>query len=516
MPPSRPLVECVPNFSEARRPEVVEAIVAAMELAGGDGLRILNVSSDQDHNRTVVTMAGQPAATEAAAFAGIQKAAALIDLNQHHGEHPRLGATDVVPFVPVRGISLDECVAMARRLGERVGRELGLPVYLYEAAASRPERQNLENVRRGEYEKLKEEIAAVPAREPDFGPRQVGPAGAVVIGARAFLVAYNVYLNTPDVSVAKKVAKAVRNSSGGLRYVKALGLLVDGQAQVSMNLTDFTQTPMARVMEFVKREAARYGATATRSELVGLIPQAALVDAAQWYLQLDNLEADQVLENRLAEAADEPADGQTGADDSSTFLDQLAAGTAAPGGGAAAAYAGAMGAALVGMVARLTVGKKKYAEVEAQMQSVVDSADKLRASLTAAVQADSEAFEAVMDAFKLSKETAEQQTARAEAVEQAYIHAAEVPLHVSRDAVATLGLAAVVAEHGNVNAFSDAGSAAYLAKAALTGAALNVRANAAAVQDRPTAASWLKELAGLEARANDALAIVDRVVRDHK
>ena len=332
----------------------------------------------------------------------------------------------------------------------------------------------------------------------------------MVIGARAFLVAYNVYLNTADVSVAKKVAKAVRHSSGGLRYVKALGLLVDGQAQVSMNLTDFTQTPMAPVMEFVKREAARYGATATRSELVGMIPQAALVDAAQWYLQLDNLEADQVLENRLAEVADEPDD------EASTFLDRLAAGTAAPGGGAAAAYAGAMGAALVGMVARLTVGKKKYAEVEAQMQSVVDGADKLRASLTAAVQADSEAFEAVMEAFKLPKETAEQQTARAEAVEQAYIHAAEVPLRVARDAVATLGLAAVVAEHGNVNAFSDAGSAGYLAKAALTGAALNVRANATAVQDRPTATSWLKELSGLEARANDALAVIDRVVRDHR
>jgi glutamate formiminotransferase/formiminotetrahydrofolate cyclodeaminase len=518
MPQSRPLVECVPNFSEARRPEVVEAIVAAMETAGGDGLRILNVSSDQDHNRTVVTMAGQPAAAEAAAFAGIQKAAALIDLHQHRGEHPRMGATDVVPFVPIRDISLEECVAMARRLGDRVGRELGLPVYLYEAAASRPERQNLENVRRGEYEKLKEEIATVPAREPDFGPRQVGPAGAVIIGARAFLIAYNVYLNTADVSVAKKVAKAARHSSGGLRYVKALGLLVDGQAQVSMNLTDYTQTPVARVMEFVRREAARYGATPTRSELVGMIPQAALIDAAQWYLQLDNLEAEQVLENRLAEGAEEPSSGvaQAAEEAAPAFLERLSAGTATPGGGAAAAYAGAMGAALVGMVARLTLGKKKYAEVEARMQSVVDSADNLRASLTAAVQADSEAFEAVMEAFKLPKQTPEQQAARAEAVEQAYIHAAEVPLRVARDAVATLGLAAVVAERGNVNAFSDAGSAAYLAKAGLAGAALNVRANAAAVQDRPTAANWLKELSGLEARANDALAVVDRVVRDHK
>jgi glutamate formiminotransferase/formiminotetrahydrofolate cyclodeaminase len=516
MSSTRPLVECVPNFSEARRPEVVEAIVAAIETAGGDGVRLLNVSSDQDHNRTVVTLAGQPAAVEAAAFAGIQKAAALINLDQHHGQHPRMGATDVVPFVPIRGLSLDECVAMARRLGERVGRELGLPVYLYEAAATRPERQNLENVRRGEYEQLKDEIASVPARAPDFGPRQVGPAGAVIIGARAFLIAYNVYLNTADVSIAKKVAKAARHSSGGLRYVKALGLLVDGQAQVSMNLTDFTQTPVARVMEFVKREAARYGATATRSELVGLIPQAALVDAAQWYLQLDNLEADQVLENRLAETGDEPASDEPAPEASPAFLERLAAGTATPGGGAAAAFAGAMAAGLVGMVARLTVGKKKYAEVEARMQSVVDSADKLRASLTTAVLADSAAFEAVMDAFKLPKQTPDEETARAEAVEQAYIRAAEVPLRVARDAVATLGLAAVVAERGNVNAFSDAGSAAYLAKAALAGAALNVRANATAVHDRATASNWLKELAGLEARANDALAVIDQVVRDHK
>ncbi len=517
MPPSRPLVECVPNFSEARRPEVVEAIVAAMETAGGAGLRILNVSSDRDHNRTVVTMAGLPAATEEAAFAGIQKAAALIDLNEHRGEHPRLGATDVVPFVPIRGLSLEECVAMARRLGERVGRELGLPVYLYEAAATRPERQNLENVRRGQYEKLKAEIATSPAREPDFGPRQVGPAGAVIIGARAFLIAYNIYLNTADVSIAKQVARAVRNSSGGLRYVKALGLLVDGQAQVSMNLTDYTQTPVARVMEFVRREAVRYGATPVRSELVGLIPQAALVDAAQWYLQLDELEPEQVLEYQLAENAEDQAGagGQPREDESQAFLGRLSSGTATPGGGSAAAYAGAMGAALVGMVARLTLGKKKYAEAEAEMQAVVDSADKLRASLTAAVQADSEAFEAVMEAFKLPKQTPDQQTARDEAVEQAYLHAAEVPLHVARDAVATLGLAAVVSERGNTNAFSDAGSAAYLAKAALAGAALNVRANARAIQDRRTAANWLRELSGLEARANDALAVIDRVVRDH-
>jgi glutamate formiminotransferase/formiminotetrahydrofolate cyclodeaminase len=316
------------------------------------------------------------------------------------------------------------------------------------------------------------------------------------------------------VEIARKIAKAIRHSSGGLRFVKALGLLVEGQAQVSMNLTDFTQTPMARVQEFVRREAGRYGVSITRSELVGMIPQAALVDAAQWYLQLDNLEAEQILENRLGEG--EEAEGEVTAGTEPPFLESLSAGTAAPGGGSASAYAGAMAAALVGMVARLTLGKKKYAEVEAQMQSVLESADKLRADLAAAVRDDAAAFVAVLEAFKLAKDTEAQQAARAEAIEQAYVHAADVPLRTARAAVATLGLAAIAAEKGNVNALSDSGSAAYLAKAALSGAALNVRANAAAIKDREAAGAWLKELSGLEARANDALAAIDRTLRERK
>jgi len=298
----RPLVECVPNFSEARRPEVVAAIVAAIE---GEA-RVIDVSSDVDHNRTVVTFVGDPVGVAAAAFAGIAQAAELIDMNQHQGLHPCIGAADVVPFVPLRETSMADCAALARRLGERVGRELNLPVYLYAAAAARPERENLENIRRGPeaYQKLKKEITADPRQAPDFGPQQIGPAGAVIIGARPLLIAYNLYLNTGDVQIAKKVAQAVRHSSGGLRYVKALGLLVGGQAQVSLNLTDFTQTPVARVVEFVRREAARYGASITRSELVGLIPQAALIEAARWYLQLDNLEMHHILENRLEEEKD--------------------------------------------------------------------------------------------------------------------------------------------------------------------------------------------------------------------
>ncbi|MFZ1465002.1 MAG: glutamate formimidoyltransferase [Anaerolineae bacterium] len=290
------LVECVPNFSEGRRPEIVQAIVEAMR---GPGVSLLDVESDADHNRSVVTLVGEPEAILEAAYQGIATAARLIDLEQHRGAHQRLGATDVVPFVPLRGMTMAECVTLAQRLGQRVGSELQIPVYLYEAAATRPERVNLADVRRGEYELLKTEIATNPARAPDYGPAAVGPAGATIIGARGFLVAFNAYLNTDNVEIAKKVAKALRHSSGGLRFVKAMGLLVDGRAQVSMNLTDFTGTPIHRAVEMIRSEAARYGCMIERTELIGMIPQQALLDAAQWYLQIDNFTPEMVLENRL-------------------------------------------------------------------------------------------------------------------------------------------------------------------------------------------------------------------------
>ncbi len=515
-----PLIQCVPNFSEARRPEVVEAIVAAIRQAGGRAFQLLNVSADAEHNRTEVTFVGSPASVESAAFAGIAKAAELIDLGRHSGAQgsPRIGATDVVPFIPLRDASMQDCIALARRLGERVGRELNIPVYLYEAAATRPERENLETLRRGQYEGLKAEIATNPAREPDFGPRQLGPAGATIIGARACLLAYNVYFNTPDAAIAKKIAQAVRQSSGGLRFIKAQGQLVEGQAQVSLSLANFAQTPLARVLEFIRREAARYGAAVTRSELVGLVPQAALVDAAQWYLQLDNLDSDQILENSLNLAVPEDAPSMASPEPPRSdinLVDELAAGTAAPGGGAAAAYAGAMAAALVCMVARLTISRKKYATVEAQVQSVLDTAERLRADMLAAVRDDAEAFGAVVAALRQPKDL-EEPAARADAIEAAYCGAAEVPLRTARNAVAILGLASVVADKGNIKAMPDAASAAYLARAALSASAINVRANAAAVRDRNTATAWLKELSGLEARAGDALAAIERTLRERK
>ncbi len=495
------LIECVPNFSEGRRTEVIQAIAESIRAVAGT--QVLNISSDVDHNRTVITFVGDAAAVEAGAFAAIAKAAELIDLDQHRGEHPRLGATDVVPFIPIREATMDDCVAIAKRLGERVGRELNIPVYLYESAAARPDRENLENVRRGEYEGLKEEIGLHPDRKPDYGPSQVGKAGATIIGARQFLIAYNVYLNTSDVNIAKKIAKAVRHSSGGLRFVKGLGLLVEGQAQVSMNLTDFTRTPVHRAVELVRREAMRYGVSVARSELVGLIPQSALVDAAQWYLQLDGLSADQILENKLTAEPESQSD---------SFLNALAAGTATPGGGAAGAYSGAMAAALVAMVGRVTVGKKKYAEVEAEMQEMIVAAEKLRADLTAAVAADIEAFEAVMAAYKLPKDSEAEVAARSEAIERANHGATAVPLRVARDATSVLGLAALAAEKANVNAISDAGSAANMAIASLRAAALNVRINAAGIKDRGAAKFWLSEVASLEHRAADTFEAINRTI----
>ncbi len=506
------LVECIPNFSEARRPEVVDEIAAA--ISGVEGVRLLDRSADLDHNRTVLTFAGPPAAVEEAAFQGIKTAAALIDLNQHTGEHPRIGAADVVPFVPLTGVSMDECVAMAHRLGQRVGGELQIPVYLYESAASRPDRINLENLRRGQYEGLKSEIETDPDRKPDYGPDKLGTAGATVIGARNPLIAFNVYLNTPDVEIARKIARAIRQSSGGMRYVKALGLLVEGRAQVSINLTNYRESPIGRVVEMIRREAARYGVAIHHTEVVGLVPQEALVDAAVWYTQLDQFRANQVLETRLYEAGVSSAPEPPPGDATLSFIEQVAAATAAPGGGSAAAYAGALGAALAEMVAGLTLGKKKYAAVEAEMQAIRIQAAKLRAELSHGVEDDAAAFEAVLGALKLPKASDADQQARQAAVQVAILNAANVPLHAAANAVKVMELAHKCAQDGNVNAISDAMSAAQLAYAAVTAAGYNVRINLKSLEDRTASEKMLKELDGLEETAEMLAKEIRGVVRE--
>jgi glutamate formiminotransferase/formiminotetrahydrofolate cyclodeaminase len=514
-----PLIECIPNFSEARRPEVIDQIAAAIQSVGE--VKLLDRSSDLDHNRTVLTFAGSPAGVEEAAFRAIKTAAELIDLDQHTGEHPRIGATDVCPFVPLRDATMADCVAIAKRLGERVGSELGIPVYLYEAAATRPERTNLENIRRGQYEGLKSEIESNPARKPDYGPGKLPRAGATVIGARNPLIAFNVYLTTDDVNIAKKIAKAVRQSSGGFRYVKGLGLLVDGRAQVSMNLTNFRETPVAQVVEFIRREAQRYGVAIHHSELVGLIAQEALVDAAVWYTQLDQFDKAQILESRLYDRGPQTADrplsvvhGQTEPEPAS-FIEELAAPTPTPGGGSAAAYAGAMGAALVAMVAGLTIGKKKYAEVEAEMQAIRVVAENLRKELTQAVDDDSSAFEVLMTKFKLPKDTEEQTAARNAAIVQATLNAAHVPLHVAEDSVKVMELALKCARHANVNAISDAMSGFALARAALTAAGYNVRINVKSLGEVSSSGGrMLKDLLELEQKADKLEKEIREVMKD--
>ncbi|MFP3853574.1 MAG: glutamate formimidoyltransferase [Anaerolineales bacterium] len=499
------LVECIPNFSEGRRPEIVGQIEEA--ILSIPSVHILDQHSDHDHNRTVITFVAPPEAARRAAFAGISKAAELIDLNQHEGEHPRIGAADVVPFVPIQGVSMEDCVELAKKLSQQVAQELGLPVYLYEEAAVIPERKNLEKIRKGEYEKLKEEIGTVDSRKPDYGPAELGPAGAVVIGARAPLIAYNVYLTTDDVDIANKIARAIRHSSGGLRYVKSIGLEVDGRAQVSMNLTNYRRTPIARVTELIRREATRYGVAVHHAELVGLAPQESLIEAARWYLQLDQFEPEQILETRLYE--------EMGTDqESGSFLDQLAEGSPTPGGGSAAAHGGAAGAALVAMVGRLTLGKDKYADVQEDMKAAVQEAEQLRERLSGAVPRDAAAFEAFMVALRMPKGTEKEKQARAEAMEQAIHKAAEVPLEVAKDANRVLELAVTVAEQGNANAITDAAAGGQLALAAVRSAALNVRINAQTAKDEEAIAGWLETLRDIETAATNSQDKLRGVLKD--
>jgi glutamate formiminotransferase/formiminotetrahydrofolate cyclodeaminase len=465
------LIECVPNFSEGRDKAKVDAIVEAMKR---DGVYLLDRESDADHNRSVITLVGDREPLMEAVLAGIGKAAELIDLNVHTGAHPRLGATDVVPFIPIEGATLEDCVQMARKVGEEVWRRYQIPVYFYEAAARMPERTNLENIRRGQFEGIRAEIATVPSRMPDVGEARVHPtAGAVVIGARKFLVAYNVYLNTTNVDVAKKIGKAVRFSNGGLRYLKGMGVEVRGLAQVSMNLTDTDQTPIARVFEFVKREAARYGVMPLSSEIVGLIPKKALEDAAEWFLQVENFDSSLILENRLsAVMSGKTAIGglRAGVE---PFLEQLAAPTAAPGGGSASAAAGAMAASLATMVATMSRGKKAYLQYENELSTALAKLSTLREELKSAIDRDAEAFKVVMAAYKAAKQSDDGGAQIQAALQQATL----VPLGVAEASYQAGQIAESLKPITNPNMASDLSTAIALSKAAVSGALDNVEIN---------------------------------------
>ncbi len=492
------LVECVPNFSEGRRPEVIEEIIE--EIKSVEGIMFLDKEMDKDHNRAVITFAGGPEEVKAAAFKAIAKAAELIDMEKHTGEHPRMGATDVIPFIPISGVTMNDCVRLTKELGKKVGEELSIPVYLYEAAATRPDRENLAEVRRGEYEGIKKEIETNPERHPDFGPPKMHPrAGATAIGARMPLIAFNVYLKTKDVRVAKKVAKAIRFGGGGLRYVKALGFAIKerGIVQVSMNLVNYLGTPVFRVFEMIKSEANRYGVPVVSSEVVGLTPMNALIDVAEFYLQLENFKKDQILENKLMHVASVQKQGLA------DFLDEVKSPTPVPGGGSVAATVGALSSALSSMVCGLTIGKRKYKEVEEEMKRVLEKSETLRKELKELITKDAESYQKVVDSRKLTKHTDIEIERRDGAIQEATKEAASVPLQVMEKAFEALKLAKIVGEKGNVNTVSDAGVASLLALASIEGAGYNVRINLSGIGDQDFVKDVRGKMEKILAEAND-------------
>ncbi len=531
-----PLVECVPNFSEGRDEAVIAAITGTIETV--DGARLLDVDPGRSTHRTVVTFAGSPEAVVEAAFRAISKAAELIDMRKHSGEHPRMGAIDVCPLVPISGLTMEETVGWARKLAERVGRELSIPVYLYEYAATSPRRRNLARIREGEYEGLEDKLRR-PEWKPDFGPAEFRPrSGATVIGARDFLVAYNVNLNTTSSRRATAVAwdvrekgrvkrqgekpggKVVRDADGKkvwqpgtLPGVKAIGWYIEeyGIAQVSLNITDLRQTPVHRVFEEVAAKARARGLRATGSELVGMIPLAAMLDAGRHFLAkqerslgvseaellkiavrslgLDELAPFEperkIIEYRLRDASDDPLVRM----DLRAFADETASESVAPGGGSVAAYLGALGAALGTMVANLSSHKRGWDDRWEEFSRWAERGQALKDELLRLVDEDTRAFHRIGAAFRLPKKTAEEKAARREAIAEATRGAIEVPFHVMERSLEAMEVAAAMAENGMASSASDAGVGAIAARAAIRGAMLNVEINAAGFDDR----DWVEE-----------------------
>ena len=529
------LIECVPNYSEGRDKSVIEAIVSAIKTV--EGVQVLDVDPGEATNRTVVTFVGEPGPVCEAAFRGAAKAQELIDMRQHHGAHPRSGATDVLPLIPVAGISLEECAALARQLAERMYKELGIPCYCYEAAAFKPERKNLAVCREGEYEALPEKMAD-PARKPDFGGEwdlRAQKAGASNVGARGFLVAVNFNLNTTSTRRAMAVAFDVREKGrkareggsltgkllkdaegnqiwipGSLKGCKAIGWYIDeyGIAQVSMNITDIDTTPLHVAFEEVSRAAAARGLRVTGAEIVGLVPRRVLLEAGRFYLEkqqrslgiseeeivkmavrsmsLDDLKPfnpkekviEYLMEDEKKGLAQMTVEG---------FTRETASESAAPGGGSISACMGAFGAALATMVANLSAHKRGWDERWKEFSDVAEEGQKLVDELLLLIDEDTAAFNRIMDCFSMPKGTAEEKAARAAALEAATLYAAQVPLKTMEAALKALPLALQMAQNGNPASASDAGVAALAAVAGIRGARLNVRINCAGLQDKTPA-----------------------------
>ncbi len=503
------IIECVPNFSEGRRKDVVDALAAA--LAGPAGVALLDTEMDAAHNRCVISVAGDPEGIAKGVIRAVGTAVELIDLRQHKGEHPRMGAADVIPFIPISGTSIEECIELSVRVGRAIAERYSIPVYLYEQSARIPERRDLAYVRKGQFEGIREEIRTKPEREPDFGPGEVHPsAGATAVGARFPLIAYNIYLHSNDLSIARAIARSVRFSGGGLRYLKALGFEIKerNQVQVSMNLTNYEETPIFRVFDMVSREAERYGVSVAGSEIVGLVPRKALDSSAKYYLRLENFGENQILENRLSEALGRES-GIDGFLASVADIDPLL-----PGGGSVAALAGSLAAALGEMMSGLTEGRQKFALIDSQVRELHKELSKHRNVLRNLVEEDSAAFKSLIDAFKLPKESEEQKTARTEAVEKATKAATETPMHTARSAAEVLEHLRFLVEAGNRNARSDAATGAQMAYASLKGAQYNVLTNIRGLKDRAFAENCRAEISELVRKGQILLQQIDSLIMD--
>ncbi|MHB1908824.1 MAG: glutamate formimidoyltransferase [Nitrososphaerales archaeon] len=474
------IVECVPNFSEGRREEVIESIRKAAESV--PGITVLDCESDPNHNRMVLTFVGSPEAVVEAALASSQIAIGAIDLRTHKGEHPRMGAVDVVPFVPLRGITMEECVGLANSFAREFSVRFQVPVFMYEEAAKRPERRDLFTVRRGQFESLRELIGKDPSREPDYGPSTIHPsAGATAVGARQVLIAYNVNLGTDDLQIAKKIAHSIRERDGGLPKVKALGFLLSDRSivQVSMNLTDYRITSMAKAFDAIEKECKELGVAIVESELVGLAPMAALTDAAVSHLKLANFKPNQIIENRLF-GLDEQAE-TTRNDFSKMSLEQfmtlVSSREPTPGGGTVSAVAGALAASLVVMVCNLTLGKKGYESNQDKIKVILDEASSAKEALAKLAERDSYAFQEVSKAYALPRSSEEQRQQRKKAIGLALKEASVIPADTMRESFKVFKLAVQLAESGNKNAMSDIETAVELARAATRGAWSNIALN---------------------------------------
>ncbi len=479
------IVECVPNFSEGRRKEVIDALADAIKSV--EGVRLLDVEFDPDHNRSVFTFIGEPQRVKDAALKAADVAVEKIDLTRHEGAHPRMGAVDVVPFIPLHGTTIGECIELSKQFAEEYSSKHDVPVYLYAESATRIDRRELPNIRQGEFEGLSEMIGVESEKDPDYGPKKIHPtAGATATGARHFLIAFNCNLNTTDVEVAKTCANAVRATTGGFVYVQGIGLDLPekGMTQVSLNLIHPKRTKIHQVLEVVRNEARRFGATVVETEIVGMIPLFAILDAFKYYVQPEKLEQEMILDLYYLGGAQDPTEKSFSEMSLIEFGNQVRRASATPGGGSVAAAMGSLGGALVCMVTGLSLSGRKFAAIREEMLEHRHACENDRGVLMGLVEKDSEAFDQVMTAYKMSESTAKEKEAKEKAIESATIHAAEVPLETMRHSFNALEHAQVAADNGNINAITDAGVAAHALMAAIEGAALNVRINLGNIRDK--------------------------------